>query len=129
MRTKINSSYSLLEDLLLFAPKGSVLEPSLFNVYVCELLFKDSNVAKYANAREFSELVKIGIDTYICVCVCMYVCMYVYIYIYIYVCVSVCNMCNHENNVPSWLSPQWLCGNSCILNPKPSFRLPCKSFK
>ena len=21
--------------------------------------------------------------------------------------------CNHENNVPSHLSPQWLCGNSC----------------
>ena len=21
---------------------------------------------------------------------------------------------NHENNVPSRLSPQWLCGNSCI---------------
>ena len=28
----------------------------------------------------------------------------IYIYIYIY---------NHENNVPSQLSPQWLCGNSC----------------
>ena len=22
-------------------------------------------------------------------------------------------VCNHENNVPSRLSPQWLCGNSC----------------
>ena len=22
-------------------------------------------------------------------------------------------MCYHENNVPSRLSPQWLCGNSC----------------
>ena len=21
--------------------------------------------------------------------------------------------CNYENNVPSWLSAQWLCGNSC----------------
>ena len=30
----------------------------------------------------------------------MYVCMYVCMYI-----------CNHENNVPSQLSPQWLCGN------------------
>ena len=29
--------------------------------------------------------------------------MYVYIYI-----------CNHENNVPSRLLPQWFCGNSCI---------------
>ena len=27
---------------------------------------------------------------------------------YIYICI-----CYHENNVPSWLSPQWLCGNSC----------------
>ena len=32
--------------------------------------------------------------------------MYIYIYIYIYI-------CNHENNVPSRLSPQWFCGNSC----------------
>ena len=22
-------------------------------------------------------------------------------------------ICNHENNVPSGLSPEWLCGNSC----------------
>ena len=29
--------------------------------------------------------------------------MYVYIYA----------IMNHENNVPSRLSPQWLCGNSC----------------
>ena len=29
-----------------------------------------------------------------------------YIYIYIYI-------SYHENNVPSRLSPQWLCGNSC----------------
>ena len=32
--------------------------------------------------------------------------MYLYIYIYIYI-------CNHENNVPTRLSTQWLCGNSC----------------
>ena len=24
-------------------------------------------------------------------------------------------VCNHENNVPSRLSPQWLCGNSCTV--------------
>ena len=28
------------------------------------------------------------------------------------VCVCVC-VCYHENNVRSWLSKQWLCGNSC----------------
>ena len=39
---------------------------------------------------------------YISVCVCVCVC--------VYVCVCVC-VCNHENNVPSQLSPQWLCGN------------------
>ena len=26
---------------------------------------------------------------------------------------SVIYTCNHENNVPSQFSPQWLCGNSC----------------
>ena len=30
----------------------------------------------------------------------------IYIYIYIY-------KCYHENNVPSRLTPQWFCGNSC----------------
>ena len=38
--------------------------------------------------------------------------IYIYIYIYnIYIYVSV--ICNHENNAPSLLSPQWLCGNPC----------------
>ena len=32
--------------------------------------------------------------------------MYIYIHMYIYI-------CSHENNVSSWLSPQWHCGNSC----------------
>ena len=36
----------------------------------------------------------------------MYICIYLYIYIYLHT-------CNHENNVSSQLSPQWLCGNSC----------------
>ena len=40
----------------------------------------------------------------------MYIYMCLYIYIYIYTCI---NIGNHKNNVPSWLSPQWLCGNSC----------------
>ena len=26
---------------------------------------------------------------------------------------SITYMCYHENNVPSRLSPKWLCGNSC----------------
>ena len=37
-----------------------------------------------------------------------YALMYeIYIYIYIYI------QCYHKNNVPSWLSPRWLYGNSC----------------
>ena len=36
----------------------------------------------------------------------IFVLINVYIYIYIYI-------GNHENNVPSRLSPQWYCGNSC----------------
>ena len=39
--------------------------------------------------------------------------IYIYIYIYIFVCVFVCvcvcvYVCNHKDNVPSRLSPQWL---------------------
>ena len=45
----------------------------------------------------------------------MYIYIYIY-YIYVYTCICiymcVC-ICNHENNVPSRLSPQWLCCNSC----------------
>ena len=50
----------------------------------------------------------------------MYICIYIYIYIYkwsqvIHDTQSAQYICNHENNVPSRLSPQWLCGNSCTL--------------
>ena len=40
----------------------------------------------------------------------MFMCAYTYIYIYIYI-------SYHESNVPSRLSPQWLCGNSCTWAP------------
>ena len=39
-----------------------------------------------------------------------YIYIYIYIYKYKYIYIYICN---HENNVPSRLSPQWLCGNSC----------------
>ena len=43
----------------------------------------------------------------------MCVCIYIYI-IYIYICMYILYICNHENDVPSRLSPQLLCGgNSC----------------
>ena len=36
----------------------------------------------------------------------MYICVYICVYIY---------LCNHENNVPSRLSPQCLFCNSCTV--------------
>ena len=39
----------------------------------------------------------------------MYYVLHIYIDIYVYY----IHICYHENNVPSPLSPQWLCGNSC----------------
>ena len=33
-------------------------------------------------------------------------------------------ICNHENNVPSRLSPQWLCGNSCTWAHDVRFQVP-----
>ena len=46
----------------------------------------------------------------------VYVCMYIYVYIYIY---------NHKNNVPSRLSSQWLCGNSCTWADDVQLRTSC----
>ena len=36
--------------------------------------------------------------------------IYIYIYMYMYMYIDICN---RENNMPTWLSPQWLCDNSC----------------
>ena len=36
----------------------------------------------------------------------VFISLYLYVFIYVY-------KCYNENNVPSRLSPQWLCGNSC----------------
>ena len=55
---------------------------------------------------------------YIYIYIYMYIYIYIHIYIYIYTCIYIyiyiyIHICNHENNVLSRLSPQWLCGNSC----------------
>ena len=54
--------------------------------------------------------VYIHMYTYIC-----YICIYIYIYIYIYTYTHIyVNMKTENNvNVPSRLSTQWLCSNSC----------------
>ena len=59
----------------------------------------------------------IYIYTYICIYLYVYMYIYLnhiykYIYTYIYIYMYI-YICYHENNVPSRLSPKWLCRNSC----------------
>ena len=50
-RTKINSSYSAFAEILFGVPQGSILEPPLFNIYVCDLFLENSDIdiANYAD--------------------------------------------------------------------------------
>ena len=50
-RTKINSSYSSILDLLIGVPQGSIIGPLLFNIYLSDLFLflDDHNLASYAD--------------------------------------------------------------------------------
>ena len=51
VRAKIGSSYSLYLDLSVAVPQGSILEPLLFNIFICDLFLCDCeiNITNYAN--------------------------------------------------------------------------------
>ena len=50
-RTEVNDLFSDFIDLLLGVPQVSILEPLLFNIYICNLFFfvEEDNVTSYAN--------------------------------------------------------------------------------
>ena len=50
-RTKINSEYSSWEEIMLGIPKGSILGPLLFNIFLCDLflIMENIDIASYAD--------------------------------------------------------------------------------
>ena len=50
-RTKINLEYSSWEEILLGVPRGSILGPLLFYIFLCDLFLtmKNIDIASYAN--------------------------------------------------------------------------------
>ena len=50
-RTKINSTYSSLLEIIFGVPQGSILGPLLFNIFLIDLFFiiEDTDIASYVD--------------------------------------------------------------------------------
>ena len=50
-RVKINESFSSWEEILYGGPQGSILEPLLFNIFICDMFYflEDHEIANYAD--------------------------------------------------------------------------------
>ena len=50
-RTKINNSLSRYSEIIHVVPQGSILDPLLFNIYICDIFFDiiECDIASYAD--------------------------------------------------------------------------------